>query len=64
MLYEKVKEYCEENNTSISALEKKCGIGNGTIRLWDKSSPSLTTLLKLEKGTGVYITEWLKGLEV
>ena len=63
MIYERVKEYCKDNSISVSALEKKCGIGNGTIRLWEKSAPSLTTLLKLEKGTGVSIAEWVKGID-
>lgn len=64
MIYDKVKAYCEKNNTSICALEKKCGIGNGTIRLWKDSSPSLSTLLKLEKGTGVPVAKWIKGVKL
>lgn len=64
MIYNKVKAYCKENNTSIRALEQKCGIGNGTIRLWQSSSPSLSTLLKLEKGTGVPVSEWIKGAKL
>ena len=61
MIFEKVKAYCERNDLSISSFEKKCGIGNGTVSRWenDDSRPSLMTLEKIEKGTGIPISEWL-----
>lgn len=61
MIFQKVKAYCEENNLSISSFEKKCNIGNGTVSRWenDDSKPSLATLEKIEKGTGIPISEWL-----
>lgn len=62
MIYNKVIEYCEQNNLSISAFEKMCGIGNGTVAQWnpelDKpSTPSLETLKKIENSTGIPVTE-------
>lgn len=61
MIFEKVKAYCERNDLSISSFEKKCSIGNGTVSRWenDDSRPSLVTLEKIEKGTGIPISEWL-----
>lgn len=61
MIFEKVKAYCEKNGLSISSFEKKCNIGNGTVSRWenDDSRPSLVTLEKIEKGTGIPISEWL-----
>ena len=61
MIYQKVIKYCEENNISVSALEKKCGIGNGVIRKWRYGSkPSLDTLEKIEKVTGISVSELIK----
>lgn len=62
MLYEKIVDYCGKEGLSISAFEKKCDIGNGTVGRWkdDVSKPSLTTLEKIAKATEVSVTEWLK----
>lgn len=58
MLYDKVIRYCEANNMSIYAFEKKCDIGNGTIGKWKNGSkPTIDTLKKIEKETGIPITE-------
>lgn len=34
---EKIKELCSENGTSMYALEKQLGLGNGTIGKWGKN---------------------------
>lgn len=58
MIYKKIIRYCEENNISISAFEKKCKIGNGTIGKWEKGGkPSLDTLEKISKVTGITVAE-------
>ena len=44
MLYEKIKQEAEKQNISISALERKAGLGNATIKGWNKSSPSVKNL--------------------
>lgn len=61
MVFRNVKAYCEKNNMSISAFEKMCEIGNGTVGRWesDKSQPALQTLSKIEKATGISIASWL-----
>lgn len=57
-VYGKVLKYCLENQLSIAAFEKKCNIGNGTIGRWEKGSkPSLDTLEKIEKETGITVSE-------
>ena len=55
MIFQKVKDYCRKNNLSISAF------GNGTVGRWenDNSKPSLQTLEKMERATGVPIIEWV-----
>lgn len=62
MFYEKVVEYCEKKKMSLSAFEKMCGIGNGTIGRWkdDASKPSLSTIEKIAKATKTPISKWLK----
>mgnify|MGYP004460305847 FL=1 len=58
MIYEKIIKYCEENGISICAFEKKCDIGNGTIGRWKNGSkPTIDTLKKIEKATGISISE-------
>lgn len=61
MIYQRILKYCKDNNLSISAFEKKCNIGNGTISAWkDGSLPSLKTLEKIEKATGITAAELIK----
>lgn len=57
LLLERIEKWCKENGTSISALEKKCEIGNATIRGWGDSSPRIDTLKKVSEVTGIPISE-------
>ena len=49
MILKKIKELCNEKGLSISELEKKANIGNGTIGRWDKSSPTVGSLQAVAK---------------
>lgn len=49
MIYEKIKDLTEKNGISIAALEKKLGIGNGTIRKWNEVSPTLENISKVAR---------------
>lgn len=57
MILRKIEEWCKENNTSIAALEKKCELGNATIRGWETSSPRIDSLQKVSEVTGIPISE-------
>ena len=62
MVYQKIIQYCSKNNLSISAFEKLCGIGNGTVGRWNPeierfSNPSFDTLVKISKATGITMAE-------
>lgn len=46
---------------SISALEKKCGLGNATIRGWENSVPRIDTLQKVSEVTGISISELISN---
>lgn len=62
LIYENIKEVCDKKNISISALEKRAGIGNGTIGKWkeSKSGPTVETLLKIADVLGVSIGRLVK----
>ena len=44
MIYDKIKEICNEKGVSVSSVEKAAGLGNGAISKWNKSSPTLDNL--------------------
>ena len=44
-LVEQIKKLCSDNETSIKALEKELGFGNGTIRRWDTNAPSVDKII-------------------
>ena len=54
MVYDMIVKYCKENDISISAFEKKCGFGNGTVGKWNgEINPSLESLKIISKHTGI-----------
>lgn len=61
MIFERVIAYCQKYGLSVAAFERMCDIGNGTIRKWERRKPSMDSLLKIEKATGIPLAEWLKG---
>lgn len=62
-MYKTIRKLCEANNTSIFALEKKMGFGNGTISRWDNSSPTVANLKKVADYFGVTMEELLSQEE-
>lgn len=58
-MLERIEKWCKENNTSISALEKRCGFGNATIRGWGDSIPRVDKLQKVSEVTGIPISEFI-----
>ncbi len=59
-IVERIKMRCKELNTSMNALEKELGFGNGSIRLWDTKEPgakkALAVAEKLEKSLDWLLT--------
>ncbi len=47
MILEKILKLAEKNSISVSCLEKTLGFGNGTIKKWGESSPSVDKLKKV-----------------
>lgn len=56
----RIKELCEKNHISIARLEKECGLGNATIRGWQRCTPSVITLKKVADYFGCTIDDLLK----
>lgn len=64
MLIIKIKQWCQDNNVSIASLEKRCGLGNGTISGWATSTPRLDSLMAVVRETGIPITYFLEEDEL
>lgn len=41
LIFERLERLCKERGITISGLEKACGFGNGTVRGWKNSDPSV-----------------------
>lgn len=59
MIYDTIKEISLEKGLSISAIEKKAGLGNGTIAGWKNSDPKVSNLKAVAKVLGVSVTRLL-----
>ena len=46
-MVEQIKKLCKSRSTSIKALERNLGFGNGTIRRWDVHTPGHDKLVKV-----------------
>lgn len=40
-IVDKIRELCAERGESLASLERKLGLGNGTIGRWENGSPTL-----------------------
>lgn len=57
-LVERIKERCKEKATSMNALEKELGFGNGNIRRWEIQKPSYDKVLAVANMLDVSL-DWL-----
>ena len=46
-ILDSIKELCEQKGITMTSLERDLDFGKGTIRNWDKSSPSIDKLQKV-----------------
>lgn len=60
MVYDRIKELCQKKRMSIRVLEKKAGLGNGTIGGWRTNSPTLDKLQAVAKVLNVKVGELLE----
>lgn len=52
-MVDKIRRLCREQGKNLFALEKECGLGNGTINKWDRSSPSVAKVAAVADALGV-----------
>ena len=52
-----IKRLCKEKNTTIAAIERACGFGNGSIRKWDSASPAYERIESVADFLGVSVSE-------
>ena len=62
-IVERIKEQCKFKKTSMNALEKELGFGNGSIRLWDKKVPGSDKAIKVAERLDVSLDWLLTGKE-
>ena len=63
MIVKNIKRLCEEHNTSLWALERATGIGNGVIARWDKATPRIDGIQKVADYFGVTLDEIVRDDE-
>ena len=62
MFYDQLKQACKDNNTSITAVLKKIGIGTANGTYWKNgSSPSSDIVIQLSEFLNVSTDFLLKG---
>lgn len=62
MIYENVQRLCRERKTSIFAVERACGISNGTIGKWNRkgTAPRVDTVKAIADHFGVSVDDLLQ----
>lgn len=55
MIFEKIQSVATTRGLSIAEVERRAGIGNGTISKWKTASPSVENLSKVAKVLAVDI---------
>ena len=55
-----IKRLCDDHNISFWALERKLGLGNGTIARWDKCEPGVIRVSRVADYFGVTVDELLR----
>lgn len=60
MLLKNVSELCKKHGITFAELERETSLGNGTIRRWETSSPSVANVKKVADYFGCTVDELLK----
>lgn len=61
MILQRIKDLCEERKISIAKLEEAAGLGNATIRKWEKSYPRADKLKAVADVLGVSLDYLVSG---
>lgn len=58
-----IQKLCKEKGITIAELERKADLGNGTIRRWDKSYPSIDKAMNVANILNVSVDYLYHGKE-
>lgn len=58
-LYKNVKALAKHNNMSVKEIERRCNMAYGSVRKWDKQSPSVDKVYNVCKVLNVSIEDFL-----
>lgn len=61
MFRDKIKEICKERGISIRELERRAGLGEGTVKKWKDFTPRAESLVRIADVLGVTVDELLRG---
>lgn len=56
MIYDTIKSICDERGIAITTVEKKAGLGTGTIGKWRTASPSIKMLERVANALEVPVS--------
>ena len=60
MLYDKIKEVAKTKSLSIYRIERDLGFSNGSLRKWNNSTPSATSMKKVANYLNVTLDDLLE----
>ena len=63
VLLSNIRKLCKNNNITVAQLEKKMGMGAGTISRWNKASPAFDKVVSIARYFKVSI-DYLSGYDV
>ena len=63
VLLSNIRDLCKKSNITVAGLEKKMGMGAGTISRWNKANPSFDKIVAIAKFFKVSI-DFLSGYTV
>lgn len=56
-MVETIRQLCKKQGKSLFSLEQECGLGNGSINKWDRSSPSVAKVRAVADALGVSVAD-------
>ena len=62
-MLEIIQDLCYKRGVTIAELERKANLGNGTIRRWDKSYPSIDKVMRVARVFNVSLEYLYNGTE-
>lgn len=54
-IVDKIRQLCAEHGETLASLERRLGLGNGTIGRWENGSPTLDKLTRVADHFGVSV---------